>query len=135
MDLKSSHASPVLTDPVPINKSRLGIHSSLLTYSQQDPPLSPGKYTRTGSRKSTGSLDDVRSNGWLDAMKASSPPRKKFVKGSNVQVATIDFEIEEYRSWMVRLLLSAYFELSTLPFSSVFRLFVCLILIHFLVLD
>ncbi|KAK7307798.1 hypothetical protein VNO77_41177 [Canavalia gladiata] len=99
MDLKSSHVSPVLTDPIPVNKSRLGIHSGLLTYSQPD---SPGKYSRTGSRKSAGSsLDDVRFNGWLDAMKASSPPRKKLLKGSNPQVASIDYDIDDYLSFMV----------------------------------
>ncbi|KAJ1416027.1 Trehalose-phosphatase [Sesbania bispinosa] len=70
------------------------MHSSVLTYSQPDSPLSPGKYSRK-------SLDDVRSNGWLDAMKASSPPRKKLPKGSNFQVASIDYDIEEYRSFMV----------------------------------
>ncbi|KAG2408345.1 trehalose-phosphate phosphatase [Vigna angularis] len=105
MDLKSSHVSPVLTDPVPVNKSRLGMHSSLLAYSQQDSPVSPGKYSRSNSRKSTGSVDDVRSNGWLDAMKASSPPRKKLLKGSSFQIASIDFEIEDYCTWMVKLLL------------------------------
>lgn len=99
MDLKSSQASPVLTDPVPVSKSRLGIHSSLLAYSQQDSSLSPGKYSRTNSRKSAGSLDDVRSNGWLDAMMASSPPRKKILKGS--QVASVDDDIEDYFSWML----------------------------------
>ncbi|TKY55421.1 trehalose-phosphate phosphatase G [Spatholobus suberectus] len=101
MDLKSSHASPVLTDPVPVNKSRLRMHSSLLGYSQQDSPLSPGKCSRSNSRKSTGSVDDVRSNGWLDAMKASSPPRKKLLKGSSAQVASIDSDLEDYYSWML----------------------------------
>lgn len=105
MDLKSSQASPVLTDPVPVSKSRLGIHSSLLAYSQQDSSLSPGKYSRTNSRKSAGSLDDVRSNGWLDAMMASSPPRKKIIKGSSAQVASVDDDTEDYFSWMVCLLL------------------------------
>ncbi|KAI9076603.1 hypothetical protein K1719_041368 [Acacia pycnantha] len=104
MDLKSSHVSPVLTDPVTVNKSRLGIHSSVFSYSQQDStPATPGKYTRTGSRKGVGNLDDVRSNGWLDAMKASSPPRKKLVKGSNTtntQVTYFDSDIEDYNSWM-----------------------------------
>ncbi|KAJ1379611.1 Trehalose-phosphatase [Sesbania bispinosa] len=99
MDLKSSHASPILTDPVPINKSRLGIRSNLLACSQQDSSLSPAKYTKSNSRKSTGSLDDVRHNGWLDAMKASSPPRKKLLKGSSAQVASIDYDIEDYNSW------------------------------------
>lgn len=98
MDLKSSHASTVLTDPVPVNKSRLRMHSSLLGYSQQDSPHSPGKCSRSNSRKS---VDDVRSNGWLDAMKASSPPRKKLLKGSSAQVASIDYDIEDYYSWMV----------------------------------
>lgn len=100
--MKSSHVSPILTDPVPVNKSRLGIHSSLLACSQQDSPLSPGKYSKSNSKKSMGSLDDVRSNGWLDAMKASSPPRKKMIhKGSSAQVASIDYDIEDYNLWMV----------------------------------
>ncbi|AES90952.1 putative trehalose-phosphatase [Medicago truncatula] len=100
MDLQPSHASPILTDPV--SKSRLGIHSSLLAYSQQDSPLSPGKYTKSNSKKNMGSLDDVRSNGWLDAMKASSPPRKKSVlKGSSALVASIDFDMEDYNLWML----------------------------------
>jgi len=119
MDLKSSHVSPVLTDPVPVNKSRLRMHSSLLAYSQQDSPVSPGKCSRSNSRKSTGSVDDVRSNGWLDAMKASSPPRKKLLKGSSVQVASIDFEIEDYCTWMVNLLHS----LMISSFSSLVGLF------------
>jgi trehalose 6-phosphate phosphatase len=75
MDLKSNHASPVLTDPAPINKSRLG-HSSLLPYSQPGASLSSTKYM-TIPRKKPGKLDDVRSNGWLDAMISSSPPRKR----------------------------------------------------------
>ena len=106
MDLNSSHASPVLTDPVAVNKSRLGIHSTLLTYSQQDSPLSPGKYSRTCSRRSGGSIDDVRFNGWLDAMKASSPPRKKLLRGSSAQVASIDYDTEDYHSLMVCWLLN-----------------------------
>ncbi|XP_057421985.1 probable trehalose-phosphate phosphatase F isoform X2 [Lotus japonicus] len=101
MDLKSSHASPLLTDPVPINKSRLGIHPNQLAYSHQDSSMSSGKFTKSSSKKSIGSLDDVRSNGWLDAMKASSPPRKKSPKGSSTQVSAIDNDIEDYNSWML----------------------------------
>ncbi|KAK7264403.1 hypothetical protein RJT34_32012 [Clitoria ternatea] len=102
MDLKSSHISPVLTDPVPVNKSRLGMNSSLAPYnSQQDSSLSPGKASRSGSRKSMGGVDDVRSNGWLDAMMASSPPRKKGLKGSSAQVASIDDDTEDYYLWML----------------------------------
>ncbi|XP_027336207.1 probable trehalose-phosphate phosphatase F [Abrus precatorius] len=98
MDLKSPH---VRTDPVPVNKSRLGRHSNMLAYSQQDSPHSHGKYSRSNSKKSIGSLDDVRSNGWLDAMKASSPPRKKLLKGLSAQVASIDYDFEDYFSWML----------------------------------
>ncbi|KAK4260436.1 hypothetical protein QN277_003551 [Acacia crassicarpa] len=105
MDLTSSHASPVLTDPVPISKSRLGMHSGLLSYSQQDSSsplsssLSPVKYSRTSSRKTSGNLDDVRSNGWLDAMKASSPPSKKHPnKAFN---SHIDSSELDYSSWLL----------------------------------
>ncbi|MED6106867.1 hypothetical protein PIB30_008565 [Stylosanthes scabra] len=99
MELNSSHVSPVLTESVAVNKSRLGIHSSLLPYSQQDSssPLSPaaGKLSRTGSRKSAaGNIDDVRFNGWLDAMKASSPPRKKILKGSVINTLLPSSNIE-----------------------------------------
>lgn len=103
MDLKSNHASPVLTDPPPINKSRLGIHSSLLPYSQQGASLSSTMYM-TIPRKKPGKLDDVRSNGWLDAMKSSSPPRKKLLKDFNIDVASDDADFA-YCSWMVCLFL------------------------------
>ncbi|XP_048320628.2 probable trehalose-phosphate phosphatase F [Ziziphus jujuba] len=100
MELKSNHAFPVLTDPVPISKSRLGILSSLLPYSQQGASFSSGKYVSI-PRKKPGKLDDVRSNGWLDAMKSSSPPRKKLIMDYTVEVATDDAEIA-YCSWMLK---------------------------------
>ncbi|GLT55383.1 hypothetical protein SLA2020_285120 [Shorea laevis] len=89
MDLKSNHASPVLTDP-PINKSRLGIPSSLLPYSSQQGVSLPSSKYMTIPRKKPAKLDDVRSNGWLDAMKSSSPPRKKLIKDFNIDVASDD---------------------------------------------
>ncbi|XVF52661.1 hypothetical protein PTKIN_Ptkin05aG0036500 [Pterospermum kingtungense] len=100
MELKSNHSSPVLTDPVPGNKSRLGIHSNLLSYPQSNGSLSSGKYI-TIPRKKPGKLDDVRSNGWLDAMKSSSPPRKKLIKDFNIEVAADDIDIA-YCSWMLK---------------------------------
>lgn len=100
MDLKSNHSSPVLTDPAPINKSRLGIRSSLVPYSQQGASLSSGKYM-TIPRKKPGKLDDVRSNGWLDAMKSSSPPRKKLIKDFTTDVASDDTDFA-YFSWMLK---------------------------------
>ncbi|XP_075642998.1 putative trehalose-phosphate phosphatase F [Castanea sativa] len=95
MDLKTNQASPVLTDPAPIKKSRLGIPSSLLSYSQHS-----SKFIMI-PRKKPGMFDDVRSNGWLDAMKSSSPPRKKLIKDFNVEVASDDTDIA-YFSWMLK---------------------------------
>lgn len=95
MDLKTNQASPVLTDPAPIKKSRLGIKSSLLPYS----PQHSSTFVMI-PRKKPGKVDDVRSNGWLDAMKSSSPPRKKLIKDFNVEVASDDTDIA-YFSWMV----------------------------------
>ncbi|ONI06707.1 hypothetical protein PRUPE_5G075400 [Prunus persica] len=46
-------------------------------------------------------LDDVRSNGWLDAMKSSSPPRKKLIKDFNFEVASDDVD-NAYCSWMLK---------------------------------
>ncbi|XVF51684.1 hypothetical protein PTKIN_Ptkin04bG0204300 [Pterospermum kingtungense] len=97
MELKSNHSSPVLTDPVPVNKSRLGI-SNLLSYSQSGGSLSSGKYTAI-PRKKPGKLDDVWSNGWLDAMKSSSPPRKKLIKDFKVSVDDVDLS---YCSWLIK---------------------------------
>lgn len=100
MDLKSNHSSPVLTDPAPMNKSRLGIHSALLPYSQPGAAFSSGMCI-TIPRKKSGKIDDVRSNGWLDAMKSSSPPRKKYIKDVNIEVPLDDSDIA-YRSWMLK---------------------------------
>lgn len=99
MELETNHTAPVLTDPAPISKSRLGIHSSLLPYSQKGAPF-PSKYI-TIPRKKPGKLDDVRSNGWLDAMKSSSPPRKKLNKDFNVEVPSDDTD-NAYLSWMLK---------------------------------
>lgn len=99
MELETNHTAPVLTDPAPISKSRLGIHSSLLPYPQKGAPF-PSKYI-TIPRKKPGKLDDVRSNGWLDAMKSSSPPRKKLNKDFNVEVPSDDTD-NAYLSWMLK---------------------------------
>ncbi|GAB4834225.1 hypothetical protein Ancab_032490 [Ancistrocladus abbreviatus] len=100
MDIKSNQSSPVLTDTAPLNKSRLGIHSSLLPYSQSGASFSSGTYIPI-PRKKPAKLDDVRCNGWLDAMKSSSPPRKKLIKDMSVGFASDDSDIA-YTSWMIR---------------------------------
>lgn len=99
MDMKSTSASPVLADPAPINKSRLGIHSGMFPYSQSGASFSSG--VLTVPRKKPGKLDDVRSNGWLDAMHSSSPPRKKMLKDFGVELASDDSDIVYY-SWMLK---------------------------------
>lgn len=42
-----------------------------------------------------GKLDELRAGGWLEAMIACSPPRKKQTKDS-------DDSYEQYFTWMVR---------------------------------
>ncbi|KAF9616724.1 hypothetical protein IFM89_032000 [Coptis chinensis] len=101
MDLKSNHPAPVLTDPVPISKSRLGIHSSLLPYSP-GAAFSSGMYIAIPRKKVIPSkLDDVRASGWLDAMKSSSPPRKKLTKDTSIDVGPDDSQLV-YLSWMLK---------------------------------
>lgn len=99
MDLKSNHTAPVLTDPSPLGKSRLGVHSGLFPYSPPGAAFQPSLLL-TIPRKKTGILDDVRSSSWLDAMKASSPPHRKITKDVNNEFAASDADVA-YRTWMV----------------------------------
>nr|XP_023877031.1 trehalose-phosphate phosphatase A-like isoform X1 [Quercus suber]XP_023877032.1 trehalose-phosphate phosphatase A-like isoform X1 [Quercus suber]XP_023877033.1 trehalose-phosphate phosphatase A-like isoform X1 [Quercus suber] len=98
MDLKSNHTAPVLTDPAPINKSRLGVHSSMLPYSRA---AFPGGLLLSIPWKKTVILDDVRSSSWLDAMKSSSPPPKKITKVFNNDYALSDSDVA-YNTWLVK---------------------------------
>lgn len=98
METKPNHASPVLADPAPVTKSRLGIRSSLSP--QHGAVFSSSKHIKIPWKKPA-ILDDVRSNGWLDAMKASSPPRKKLVKDFIFEVAVDDSDAT-YVSWMLK---------------------------------
>ncbi|XP_021768421.1 probable trehalose-phosphate phosphatase F [Chenopodium quinoa] len=93
----SGQTSPVLADPTPI-KERVGIHSSLMPYSKTGTSFSKGLYIPIPKKKS-GKLEDVLSNGWLDAMKSSSPPRKKLLKDFNIGIASDDTDFV-YSSWM-----------------------------------
>lgn len=99
MELEN-HSSPILADASPLNKSRLGLRSALLPYPQAGLPFS-SKHIKV-SRKKPENLDDVRSNGWLDAMKSSSPPRKRLVKEFNAEITSEDTDMA-YNSWMVSL--------------------------------
>ncbi|XP_073102072.1 probable trehalose-phosphate phosphatase F isoform X2 [Elaeis guineensis] len=94
MDLKTKNSSPVLTEPVSVNKSRLGLPS-------KKTPICPpsGSYLTAHRRKPRpGKLDDVRHSGWLDAMKSSSPPRKKLNKDFS---SSAEQDIA-YRTWMLK---------------------------------
>lgn len=86
MEFNSNHTSSVLKS------------SSKLTPS--------GRFMMTQWKKPA-KLDDVRSNGWLDAMISSSPPRKKLVKDFNVEVAPEDDFAQ--RAWMVNLINSHFY--------------------------
>ncbi|WOL06231.1 hypothetical protein Cni_G14963 [Canna indica] len=99
MELKSNHGSPVLTDPVHLSKLRLGLPSNITPYPPAAPPYSASGLHLQIPRKK-GILDDVRANGLLDAMIASSPPRKKLNKDliSESQSEETD---AAYRTWMM----------------------------------
>lgn len=99
MDLKPNHNSPVISEPIPV-KSRLGLPSNLMSYppgielnSKTSMLLNMNNIQR---RKNVPSkLDELRAGGWLEAMIACSPPRKKQTKDS-------DDSFEQYFTWMVR---------------------------------
>ncbi|XP_010529491.1 PREDICTED: probable trehalose-phosphate phosphatase F [Tarenaya hassleriana] len=99
MELNSSPTSPVLPDPAPTNKTRLDVPLASVPYMQSGTAFSSGKFIMSPRRKPT-KLEDVRSNGWLDAMKSSSPPRKKLIMDFNVEVATEDDFA--HRAWLLK---------------------------------
>lgn len=107
MDLKPNHTSPVLTDPVPVNNSRLGLTSNITPYSPQGPayPSSSMHFTISRRKPIPSKLDDVCHGGWLDAMKSSSPPCKKLNKDCKSDFASVEQEVA-YRTWMVCLICS-----------------------------
>ncbi|XP_020583963.1 probable trehalose-phosphate phosphatase F [Phalaenopsis equestris] len=97
MDLKPNHSSPVVADQVPVNMSRLGRSANLAPYSTTF--SSTLHLTIPRRRAFCTKLDDVRSTGWLDAMKASSPPNKKINKEINFDTAPEDADTL-YLSWV-----------------------------------
>lgn len=105
MDLKSNHNSPILTDPAPISKSRLGVHSNMLPYAAA-PGVGFSPNLLLIPRKKTGVLDDVRASSWLDAMKSSSPPPSRIAKDVVSELPPLDPDFL-YRSWMVLFLLQS----------------------------
>ncbi|KAM3343994.1 hypothetical protein P3S68_026084 [Capsicum galapagoense] len=55
-------------------------------------------------RKKPPKLDDGRSNNCLEAMRSSSPPRKKILKEVNIDVSSDDANVA-YLSWMIEIFL------------------------------
>jgi len=107
MDLKSNHSAPVLTDSAPLGKSRLGGHHGLFPCSPSGGAAFSPNLWLSIPKKKTGVLDDVRSIGWLDAMKSSSPPHKNFNKDINIELSSPDPEAA-YRTWLVILFLHVH---------------------------
>lgn len=98
MDIKSGHSSPVMTD----SPSILTIRQNRLPYSSSAAAATALSQNNnlflTVPRKKTGILDDVKSSGWLDAMKSSSPP-PAIVNKDNISSDATDMS---YREWTLK---------------------------------
>ncbi|KAI3778101.1 hypothetical protein L2E82_07126 [Cichorium intybus] len=88
MDIKSNHSAPILTDPTPINKPRLGLYDALLPYS-------------SGAVFLTVPWKNPAVNNWLDAMKSSSPTHQKLTKDSGIDMSANDVAVA-YCNWLVK---------------------------------
>ncbi|KAJ0962065.1 hypothetical protein J5N97_029893 [Dioscorea zingiberensis] len=101
MDLKN-HSSPVLTDSVPVNKSRMGLSSILLPCSPPASAYSSAMYLAIPRRKALPcKLDDAHDSSWLDAMISSSPPPKKLNKDLGSEIPQ-DESDAAYCIWMLK---------------------------------
>ncbi|XP_078446140.1 putative trehalose-phosphate phosphatase F [Wolffia australiana] len=100
MDLIPTH-TPVIADPVPLSKPRIIMPSNLPSRGQAG-LFPPSLYVAISLRRAApGLLDDVLSNGWLDAMAASSPPRRRLCKDAFADSLQDDPETS-YRLWMLK---------------------------------
>lgn len=101
MDLKTNHASPVLTENSPVNISRLPFRQNWLPCpSPTATAVFPAGLHLTVPKKRTGILEDVFYTGWLDAMKASSPPPKRVSRNEHEKDRAADTDLA-YQTWMV----------------------------------
>ncbi|CAN6482304.1 unnamed protein product [Victoria cruziana] len=82
MDVESNQASSVLADPTLLTKSRLGSRNLVPCSSTKTcaSVLPGGHYLPIRKKNRPSNLEDVYSNGWLDAMKASSPPARALAR-------------------------------------------------------
>ncbi|KAJ8464562.1 hypothetical protein OPV22_027114 [Ensete ventricosum] len=101
MDLKTGGSTPVFTDRGPLNNSRLSLSSNIRPYSIAAQAPSSSLYSTFPRRK--GILckpDDAHFNGWLDAMRSSSPPSKQLNKDVTSE-PSIDETDVAYHTWMM----------------------------------
>lgn len=102
MDLKTNH-TPRIADTATLTRtrSRLGAGApSSLSCSPTNTSTFLHGPSLTIPRKKIGILDDVRSNGWLDAMRSSSPTHKKISMDIGHGVASSEADAA-YLTWLL----------------------------------
>lgn len=100
MELKANHTSLLAeTATLTRTRSRLGTPSTLSCSPTGGSTFLHGP-SLTIPRKKIGVLDDVRSNGWLDAMRSSSPTHKKISMDVGHGVASSEADAA-YLTWLV----------------------------------
>ncbi|CAJ2638559.1 trehalose-phosphate phosphatase-like protein [Trifolium pratense] len=101
MELKANHTLLADTATLTRTRSRLGTGSpSSLSCSPTATSTFLHGPSLTIPRKKIGILDDVRSNGWLDAMRSSSPTRKKIPMDVGHGVASSEADAA-YLTWLL----------------------------------
>ncbi|GAU16329.1 hypothetical protein TSUD_116780 [Trifolium subterraneum] len=101
MELKGNHTLLAETATLTRTRSRLGTASpSSLSCSPTSTPTFLHGPSLTIPRKKIGILDDVLSNGWLDAMRSSSPTRKKISMDVGHGVASSEADAA-YLTWLL----------------------------------
>ncbi|KAK2439817.1 trehalose-phosphate phosphatase A [Trifolium repens] len=101
MELKGNHTLLGETATLTRTRSRLGAGtSSSLSCSPTATSTFLHGPSLTIPKKKVGILDDVRSNGWLDAMRSSSPTRKKISMDVGHSVASSEADAA-YLTWLL----------------------------------
>ncbi|KAF3776221.1 putative trehalose-phosphate phosphatase G [Nymphaea thermarum] len=113
MDVESNQASSVLADTTLLTKSRLGSRNLVPCSSTKTcPSIVPGgHYLPIRKKNRPSNLEDVYSNGWLDAMKASSPPGRGLARDEHDSVFS-PWEASFFSSTFLDSLSYSFFSLS-----------------------
>ncbi|KAL3645212.1 hypothetical protein CASFOL_010392 [Castilleja foliolosa] len=89
------------TSSVPMNNTRLGIHSAILPYSHNGSAFSPTLFL-TIPRRRAGILDDVRSS-MFDTMKSSSPTHNYNLANETNTETTLKNDVDiSYQNWLFK---------------------------------